>query len=174
MKTTKNKAETTEALPKLTPIILLLDNVLKVHKIIDLDSVQFMVGRQYEELPSFPFTPDKYKLLLKHKIKFRVECNVNIDPDNLRVACEQHNMGNLQWYTPKYVDYLDDVLFDVKLLNTETNKVKYARVTLTTLEDMLETYELQLLSGGRLTAKQAKGLGLILVEGEYFSYYQAK
>ena len=175
MKTAKSKVAS--ALPKLTPIILLFDNLLKVHKLIDLNSVDFQQGKQFEETPSFSYTQEKYELLLDKKIKFRVECNVNIDPENLRIACEQHDFGSQQWYTPKYMDYLDDVLFDVKLRNPQNTKVKYFKCTLT---ELVETYikgqglELQQLSGGRLTAKQAKQLGLTLVDSELFAYYQAK
>ena len=175
MKTTKNKSEATET-PKLVPIILIMDNLLKVHRLVNLDSLAFSRGRQFEETPSFPYNPQTYHVLLENKIKFRIECNVNIDPDNLRIACPYHDFGKQQWYTPNYMEYVDDVLLDVKFRSKATNKVRYAQLTLTDVFAELEMGKAELLqlSGGKLTQKQVKQLGLTLVTGELFSYYQAK
>lgn len=174
----KGKIQTTAVSDSgITPVIIVCDSLLKLHKLIDLNTVDFYHGRQCEEFPSFTYSKQVYSTMLDAKIKFRVECDQNPDPENLSLACVSHDFGKLKWFTPNYQLDHDDQMFDVKLALVESpKKVKYTKMCVTDLRALIAEGEWKLmqLAGGRLSKKQADRLNLSLVEGSRFSFYQAK
>lgn len=149
----------------ITPVIIITDNLLKVNKLIDLNSVDFVQGRP-DEYPSFTFTSLHYKKLLSANIKFVVESDVNPDLENL-VTSVTHDFGKIKWFIPK--SQFEPKLWSVKLKLGK--KVMYCDVSLSDLPSVaVDGWKIVQLSGGKLSKKQAERMKLIYVEGR-FSYY---
>jgi hypothetical protein len=165
------------AVGSITPVIVVQDSLLKLHRLVDLNKVDFHPGRQYEELPSITFTPEVYATLLEAQVKFFVECDENPDPANLSVQGEQHNFGKLKWFTPKYQLDRIESLYEVKLcLVDKPKKVKYCQLSISALLELLDEGEWCLcqITGGKLSKKQAESLNVTLVQGQRFTFYEVQ
>lgn len=155
----------------ISPVIFIMDNLLKVNRVVNLDQVSdFCNGGAYGEFPSFNYTEEIYTKLLAKQLKFAIECDVNIDEENLIVLCAQHDFGKFKLYSPKYMKEGFEFSFDAKLKG-KNGKIKYGKFSLTQivkLEDegfeLLEVY-------GKLSKKQRDKLNVTLVKGKNFNYY---
>lgn len=164
-------------LVEIKPVIIVMDNVLKLHKLLDLSKVDYCAGRPNEELPSISYSSEIYSMLLGSKFKFVVESDKNPDPDNLLLESGHHHCGNLKWFTPHYMLNLDNFLFDVKLSKVSSTKtIKFMRLAYPELVKLLEdnVWKLQQIAGGVLSRKQICLLNVQQIELPGFTFYQAK
>lgn len=155
------------------PVILFLDNLLKVHKLIDLDSLEyFIAGKQFEEFPSTIYREDLFDRLYKEKVRFVVESTHNLDPSKMVL---DQDFGNMKWYRPKYCAEQSTTKYDVKVaLIKNIKKVKYMTLSLSEIRDLPAQGLRLILIHGPLSKKLCNEFNLKRVKGANFTYFQVR
>lgn len=164
--------QTANPLHVINPVIMFVDNMLRVHRLINIDSLPYYVaGKPNEELPSTLYQEDVFDACLKHQIKFIVEATMNLDPAKLKIY---QDYGTLKWYVPKYMeDRIQEERYDVKVCSSKNiKKVKFLTISLSEIQALPEKGLSLLLLYGALPKKVAKELGLKKVQGQNFSYFK--